>query len=209
MKLVTRRIACFCENTFDAPIAESADLAAEPDVEGLILSGEFMSVHCTACGKRLTPEFPFHLSGVKGAGSIFLVPESDHVAFVRGKLSYTVGGAGRVAVGFPELAEKVRIFGQGLDDRVIEIMKFYLLTGSRGGGESTRDVSLSYQGEEEGRLVFHITGLRDGEIGVTRLAREFYRRVEADVEQRVGEEPFRDFCSPPWVSIRRVAGGAA
>ena len=211
MKSVTRHIACFCENTFDAQVPESADLAEDPAVEAQILAGDFMAVSCPVCGKRLTPEYPFRLTGVAGIGELFLVPEAHRAAFLRDKLEYPLGTPGRVAVGFAELAEKVLVFSRGLDDRVIEIMKYYLLTGAAGGPgpETERDVTLLYRGEEGDRHLFHIIGMKEGEVGVARLARPFYDKIAADVEARVQEEPFRDFCSPPWVSLRRVAGGPA
>jgi hypothetical protein len=202
-----RKIACFCENTFDAQIPEEADLAVEPDVEGLILSGDFMAVACPACGKRLTPEYPFRLSSVSGIGEIFLVPEADRVIFARGRLPYAVGSPTRVVVGFGELTEKVLIGRSGLDDRVVEIMKFYLLTGSSEGLDGERGLSLSYKGEKEGRFVFHIAGVKEKEIAVARLSREFYLRIHSEIEKRVAEEPFRDFCAPPWVSLRRAYAG--
>jgi hypothetical protein len=205
----TRHIACFCENSFDAEIPESADLAADPGVQELILGGDFMALSCPSCGKRLTPEFPFRLTGVMKVGEIFLVPEADRAAFTRGRLDYDVGKPGRIVVGFPELAEKVLICTHGLDDRVIEIMKYYLLTGSAAGGdqEQDKDVSLAYRGVEGDKHLFHILAMKAGEVGVARLAEQFYQKIASDVESRVREEPFRDFCEPPWVSLRRAAGG--
>jgi hypothetical protein len=209
MKSITRHIACFCENTFDAQVPESADLAEDPEVEALILKGDFGAVSCPVCGKRLTPEYPFRLTGVRGVGELFLVPEAHRTAFLRDKLEYPVGKPARVVVGFAELAEKVLIFGRGLDDRVIEIMKYYLLTGAAGGPvqDAERDVTLLYRGEENDKHLFHILGMKEGEVGVARLARTVYDKIAADVETRVTEEPFRDFCDPPWVSLRRAAGG--
>ncbi|HVO37632.1 MAG TPA: CpXC domain-containing protein [Spirochaetia bacterium] len=209
MHSVKRRIACFCEKTFDADIPDSADLAAEPEVGRLIASGDFMAVTCPSCGKRLTPEFPFHLTLPGGVGDVLLVPEADRGAYVRGSLPYQVGSPYRVVVGFPELAEKLQVLGSGRDDRVIEIMKYYLLTGAAGSEseEDDRDVTLRYKGEEGGKHVFHVVGMKEGEIGVARLASEIYGKIAADVDARVQEEPFRDFCSPPWVSIRRLTGG--
>ena len=205
----TRHIACFCESSFDAEIPESADLASDAGVEQQILSGDFMAVTCPACGKRLTPEFPFRLTGVRTAGEVFLVPQVDRGAYLLGTLDYAVGNPGRVVIGFPELAEKVLIFGRGLDDRVIEIMKYYLLTGAAGPEqEGESDVSLLYRGEEEGKHLFHILGMKEGEVGVARLAGGIYSKIAADVERRVLEEPFREFCEPPWVSLRK-AGGAS
>jgi hypothetical protein len=208
MTTKTRHIACFCESSFDAEIPESADLAADTGVEEQIQSGDFMAVSCPACGKRLTPEYPFHLTGVKAVGDLFLVPEADRGAFLLGTLDYSPGSPGRIVVGFPELSEKVLIFGKGLDDRVIEIMKYYLLTGPAGpGNEAAGDASLLYRGVEDGKHVFNILGMKEGQVGVARLAGAIYQKIAADVEKRVLEEPFRDFCEPPWISLRKAGGG--
>ena len=164
-----------------------------------------MAVTCPACGKRLTPEFPFRLQAE--GWEILLVPEEDRVAFLRGKLDYPVGSPTRVVVGFPELAEKVLIFGQALDDRVIEIMKYYLLTGAADRAEGETEPVLSYHGQQAGRHVFNVSGLRKGEVAVARMGPEVYQRIAGDVEKRVLEDPFREFCSPLWVSLRKVSGG--
>ena len=132
MKSITRHIACFCENTFDAQVPESADLAEDHEVEAQILAGDFMAVSCPV---RETAHAGVPLpaaTGARGVGELFLVPEAHRNAFLREKLEYSVGAPARVVVGFAELAEKVLIFSKGLDDRVIEIMKYYLLTGAAG-----------------------------------------------------------------------------
>jgi hypothetical protein len=211
MTTIPRRIACFCEATFEVELPSAADMGADPEIGDLILGGEFMSATCPACGRRLTPEFPFRLSGVKQFGEIFMVPETDRAAYDLGTLSYPTGSPGRVVVGFPELAEKVLISGLGLDDRVIEIMKYYLLTGSGGGEEESapdRDVGILYRGRDGGRHLFHIVGMKENEVGVARLAEELYQKIASDVEARVKEDPFADFCATPWVSLRRLTGAA-
>lgn len=203
-----RHIACFCETTFDAELPTSADMSRDTEIVQLILDGSFMSVTCPGCGRRLGPEYPFRLTGVPGLGEVFLVPEGDRGAYLRGKLEYDTGSPARIVVGFPELAEKVLIAGLGLDDRVIEMMKYYLLTGSAKEEEQEREIGIRYRGKEAGRHVFNIVGMKADEIGVARLADELYGRIAADVETRVQEDPFPDFCSPPWVSLRRITGAA-
>ena len=208
MTTVKRRIACFCESTFEADVPEAADLGADAEVRAAILAGDFMSVTCPACGKVLTPEFPFRLGGVPVFGELVLVPEADRGALARGRLP-ALETRGRVAVGFAELAEKLLIADAGLDDRVIEIMKHYLLTGSASNAETggQPDVSLLYKGREGEKHVFHIVGMREGEVGVARLGQQLYARIAKDLDARMAEEPFSEFCSPPWVSLKRVSGG--
>jgi hypothetical protein len=210
MTTTPRHIACFCETTFDAELPSSADMSGDPEIEQVILDGTFMSVSCPGCGRRLSPEYPFRLTGVRGVAEIFLVPEADRGAYLRGKLEYETGSPARIVVGFPELAEKVLIASLGLDDRVIEMMKYYLLTGSKPEGTAMpeTDVSILYRGKEAGRHVFNIIGMKAGEVGVARLAEELYARIAADVETRVLDDPFADFCVPPWVSLRRITGAA-
>jgi hypothetical protein len=147
---------------------------------------------------------------VAAFGELFMVPETDRGAWNRGRLDYETGAPGRIVIGFPELREKVVIAGLGLDDRVVEIMKYYLLTGSAsaGEGEQEKDVGILYRGREAGRHLFHIIGMKEGEIGVARLAEELYQRIASDVDARVAEDPFSDFCAPPWVSLRKITGAA-
>jgi hypothetical protein len=186
-------------------------MAGDPEIEQLILDGSFMSVACPGCGRRLTPEYPFRLTGVSVFGDLFLVPEVDRGAYERGNLEYDIGTPGRIVIGFPELEEKVRIAHAHLDDRVIEIMKYYLLTGSTstGEGEQGKDIGIVYRGIDSDRHLFNIIGLKEGEIGVARLPEELYRRIVSDVETRVNEDPFKDFCVPPWVSLRKITGATA
>jgi hypothetical protein len=207
MTTAQRHIACFCETTFDADLPTSADMAGDPEIEQLILDGSFMSVTCPGCGRKLTPEYPFRLTGVSGLGELFLVPEADRRSYQRGTLEYDVGAPGRIVVGFPELQEKVLIAGLARDDRVIEIMKYYLLTGST-REEAEKEIGIVYRGEESGRHVFNIMGMKEGEVGIARLAGELYTKIAADVETRVHEDPFQDFCTVPWVSLRRITGAA-
>jgi hypothetical protein len=208
MTFVKKTIACFCENTFEADIPDSVDLAAEPAVINQVLSGDFMALTCPLCGKRLTPEFPCLFVDAPGERDIFFVPELDRIAYLRGRLEYDVGDPWRVAIGFPELVEKLRVITKGLDDRVIEIMKYYLATrtshSESGKTEQQGEMGILFNEEESDALVFHVTGLRKDEIGVARLRRDIYRKIEADIEKRVLDAPFKEFCDPPYVSLKRI-----
>jgi hypothetical protein len=206
-----RSITCFCDNVFETEIPDHVDLLAEPGKAEEVLSGEFMTVACPACGKRLSPEFPCLFTGVSGNRDLYFIPELDRVSYLRGKLSYNPGKPWRVVIGFPELAEKLRITAMALDDRVIEIMKYYLLTRSskEEGMASTEDgeadVAALFVGEEHGKMLFHLSGLRKGEIAVMKLGKDLYSKIEADITKRVTEDPFKEFCDGPYVSVRRIS----
>lgn len=211
MNMVKKSITCFCENTFEAEIPQSVDLSAEPHVVSQVLSGDFMSVSCPLCGKRLTPEYPCALLGLSDGRDLYFIPELDRTAYSRRKLPYDIGKPWRVAIGYRELVEKVRVITQGLDDRIVEIMKFFLLTRSTetpsvpgSGMQGDGEIEVEYSGQSGDTLEFHISGLRKGEIAVARLGRDLYTKIGADIEKRVKEEPFKDFCTPPYVSLRQM-----
>ncbi len=123
-----RRIVCFCEHSFDADIPLSIDLGKEPEVEQAIISGEFLNIRCPNCGKVLKPEFPVFIDDPQAENSIFFVPELDRGMYFRGALSYSLREANRVAIGYEELVEKFLIKRHNLDDRVVEIVKYFLLS---------------------------------------------------------------------------------
>jgi hypothetical protein len=204
MNTVKRTISCFCENQFEAEIPDSVDLAAEPSVAQEVLGGRFMAVSCPLCGKRLTPEFPCRFFGVSGDKEMFFIPELDRVPYLVNRLSYEVGSPWRVVIGFPELAEKFRVLSLDLDDRVIEIMKYYLLTRPGQGETSPEEVLALFSGADGEKFVFQVEGLRKGEVAVAKLARDVYRKILDDIEKRVEEDPFKEFCTAPYVSVRRI-----
>lgn len=201
-----RRIACFCEKVFEADLPAVVDLAGRPQAADEVLRGEFMAVSCPSCGKRLTPEFPCRFTGVaagsQGTLALALVPEADRVAYVAGRMDGEVRGADRVVIGVPELVEKLAIFRAGLDDRVVEMLKFLWI--ARSGAASGREIVMTFQRADAGRLVFHAAGLREGEVAVARLERSLHDRMVAELPARLAEEPWKHFCSPPYVSVRRV-----
>jgi len=207
-----RRIACFCERVFEADLPIAVDLGAQPETVDEVLRGDFMAVACPACGKRLTPEFPCRFTGVAagplGVLAIELVPEAERVAYLAGRLGRSLAAADRVVIGVPELAEKLAVFRDGLDDRAVEMLKFLLITRrgpDRGPSPaSDREIVVAFRGLEGGKLLFHIRGLREGEVAVARLERSLYDRIVADLPNRLAAEPYRDFCAPPYVSVRRI-----
>ncbi len=209
--MAKRSITCFCENTFEADIPESVDLSADPHLVSQILSGDFMAVSCPLCGKRLTPEYPCAFYGVKEGRDLYFIPEMDRAAYSRGKLPYDIGKPWRVVIGYAELVEKVRVFTQGLDDRIIEVMKFFLLSRSTETPavagpppQADGEITVEYSGQSGDKLEFHLSGLRRDEVAVARLGRDLYSKIEADIEKRVKDDPFKDFCTPPYVSITQV-----
>jgi len=91
-----------------------------------------------------------------------------------------------------------------VDDRSVEILKYVLLS-KLNGKDDDREVVVLYHGREGDRLVFYVHGAKEGEVGVTRLRLDAYDKIASDIEAKAREEPFRDFCDPPYVSVRKIS----
>jgi hypothetical protein len=195
---VTKTITCKCDNQMDVEIPETVDVSAEPEQVERILDGSFLTFTCDSCGTTVKPEIPIRLVWPAKDTDIFFVPELERSAYLRGKRRYPE--AKRVVIGYPELVEKIRILQDSLDDRVVELLKYRLLQKAPPSAE----IAIHYRGREDDALVFYVYGLRQDEVGVSKVPWSAYERQEAELPEALGEKGFSDFLSPPYVSVNTI-----
>jgi len=188
-----------CENEFEIDYPDFIDLNKNPEIEEQILSGNFITAICPVCGKELKPEFPFQITDEKRDINCFFIPELDRGAYFLGKLEYPVGTPKRVAIGFRELVEKINIMRNKLDDRTIEILKFYLFHKAVSEKEDNNP-SIIFKGLENRNLIFHITGLADDRLAKKELADE-----KLAVDKHTNEEHSNDKPKQKGVAVTRIA----
>jgi hypothetical protein len=201
---VKRKLVCLCEYEFEDEIPESVDLGKEPHLEQAILSGEFLTSRCPNCGKLLKPEFPVLIRDPAMESTLYFVPELDRGPFYRGALSYPIGEVTRVAIGYDELVEKFLIKKAGLDDRVVEVLKYYLLQKALDSAAEEREVRILFFALEGDTLVFHAHGLKDGEVGVLNVSRQMADKVASQLEEKRRQDPFNQILAGPYVSVNKL-----
>jgi hypothetical protein len=201
---VKRKLVCLCEYEFEEDIPESVDLSKEPKLEQAILAGDFLTSRCPNCGKLLKPEFPVLIRDPASEVTLYFVPELDRGPFYRGALSYPIGEVTRVAIGYDELVEKFLIKRAGLDDRVVEVLKYYLLQKALERASEEGDVRILFAALEPQSLVFHAHGLKDGEVGVLRVSRQMAEKAAAQLEDKRRQDPFAQILDGPYVSVNKL-----
>ncbi len=199
-----RRIVCFCEHAFDAEVPDMVDLGNQPEVEQAIINGEFLSIRCPNCGKVLKPEFPVLIEDPQAENSIYFVPELDRSAFFRGSLSYSLREANRVAIGYEELVEKFLLKQYNLDDRVVEIVKYYLLSKIMEDESEDKDVRILFSRREEDTVFFNVLGLKESEVGILKVPAATVEKAASQLEEKKHQEPFSEILKAPYVSINNL-----
>ncbi|MBN1525032.1 MAG: CpXC domain-containing protein [Spirochaetales bacterium] len=199
-------LTCLCENKFSADIRTEYDTDASPGIVNDILSGRFMSVSCPSCGKLLKPEFPTHITSKKNNWDIQFVPELERVSFLK-NLPTGKKGNKRIVIGYPELLEKIKIFSDRLNDQVVEYLKYNIMSKlleKSDENETENDINVYYNERKEDALLFHIQGLKSGEVGLFKVPMGAYEQAVQEIDTKINSEPFNEFLTPPYVSLNRL-----
>ena len=199
-----RRIVCFCEHAFDAEVPDSIDLGNQPEVEQAIIDGEFLNIRCPNCGKVLKPEFPVLIEDPQAENSLFFVPELDRSAYFRGSLSYSLREANRVAIGYEELVEKFLLKRYNLDDRVVEIVKYYLLSKVMEDETEDKEMRILFSKQEGENVLFNVLGLKKDEVGILKVPMSTVEKIGSQLSEKKQQEPFSDILKAPYISINNL-----
>ena len=191
-------ITCMCDTTFEADLPDSIDLSKDPGLEKAIMDGCFLSFACPKCGSTIKPDVALLVTKPDIDLDVFMVPEKERNRFLLGLTEYE--GYKRVVIGFAELVEILTIHNADLDDRAVELLKYYLLAKSGAGTNPT----ITFVGLENRHLLFRIAGLQADEVGIARIPREVYEKSLLELPMKETEEPYSVFLSYPYVSISKV-----
>ncbi len=196
-----RNVTCRCEKSFDADLPDEIDLDAEPGTIDRILSGDFFALTCPECGARLKPELRVRLLSRKLGLDLTVLPELERTAFYRGTVELPKGG--HALVGYGELYERAMIIRDGLDADAVEIIKYYLAAKAIEQAPDA-DIAVAYAGKKDGKLSFHVSGLREGEIAVLSVDEATYEKTLADKARTMRGDPFDRVFSGAYRSIRAL-----
>lgn len=203
-----RDIVCHCGNAIQQDLPDTVDMQAEPQVIQRILEGSFMEVTCDKCGEKLKPDFPVHFKNLEIAGEkidLDYLPELERTQFFRNKEESSVR---RVAIGYPELREKMLVSANDLDDRALEILKFLLVEKAMDkdmGNHSFNDITVILNSVEDNQLVFYLYGLKDKEVAVPRVNMDLYNKVLESLPERLENDLYAEIVKPPYVSINKIS----
>ena len=200
------KVPCTCYAPVDFEYDEVVDLAQAPEAANRIMAGSFMEVKCPKCGKALHPEFPFTVKHEGKKIDIQFLPERMRDDYLRGTSKYCFKKDGRIVIGFPELAEKLKIINEGFDDRVIEVIKYYMVSKIEADQKPENEIRAFFEcTDSDGNLVYQVLGLKDKEVAMITIPKSFYEVCKVKTLAYKNSEPFCLFLSPPYISLLRIS----
>lgn len=190
--MATQKVLCPCEEEFEVSYEVDQELTAELTTS--ILEGNFQSFKCPFCHTSVKTEIETHFQfqGKK----IFYFPHVERNHYLSGKISLPAD-LYRVCFGYQELAEKVKIWNNGLSDEVIEILK-YLYLEKTGPNEK---LHLQFHQKNE-KVEFYVQGLKENEVGLTGVPFSFYEKIAQMLDKPT--EDWVEIIKPPYVSLEKV-----
>jgi hypothetical protein len=183
----------------DIDVPELVDIDADPALFRQLQDGSFLTVVCPQCGSTLRPELTVRLKSASRNLDAIVLPELDRMAVYRGKADAPKGV--EILVGYAELFERARILRDGLEARTVETIKYYL-QGKAEEQEPEADILVLYHALVDGKLEFHIIGMKSGETGIIRLPRESADKAAYDIARK--DPRFKELFSGQYRSIRKL-----
>jgi hypothetical protein len=195
-----RKITCICEAVFDIEVPESVDLDQTPDTLREIMDGTFLSYTCPACGKTHKPEFPITITWPSRSLILEVLPETERGAYYRRKKDPPGTSA---IISFPEMTERLAVIRDGLEPVVVEAIKYYMLSRAQ-DNYPDREISMWYQQKNAEYLEFHLHGIREGEVAVSRMPMSLYEKNLLDYKKSPKSELFSSLKVRTYVSVQNL-----
>jgi hypothetical protein len=195
-----QKIPCPCDNSFSVEAPEEIDLDQNPAYLDEILDGSFMNFTCPSCGKKHKPEFPLFIRWPGRNLRFEILPELDRGEFYRRKKDPP--GA-ETLIGYPEMADRLALIRDGLEPAVVEALKYYLLVRA----EETypdADISVWYQNRGPEHIEFHLHGIREGEVAVSRIPLSLYEKTLEDYTKHPKAEIYRSLRCRSYLSVQNL-----
>ena len=206
-----RKIPCFCDNTFDVEVPDEIDLDSNSEYLEQIQNGTFMNFICPSCGKKHKPEFPLSVLWPSKKLRFEVFPELERGEFYRRKKAPVVKSplTLETIIGYPEMADRLAVLRDGFDPVTVEAIKYFLYLKAE---EQYPDdeIDIWYYGNQpagdsgEGVLEFHLHGIRQTEVAVTKIPLTLYKKTLEDYKKHPKNELFANLRVRSYLSVRNT-----
>ena len=181
-----------CGEISELTVWESITVADSPDLKADLLKGRLNIFSCTACGQRALFPAPILYTDDEKKLVISFSPQTDAASAQRifdeiKKSSETSGELEnypdynmRFVTAYNDFLEKILIFDNGLNDKVIEVIKLLVLAQD---SDKAAQRSCIFGKSENGVIEFLVNDTKENQIYTSRVPLETYETIKIQLKQ--------------------------
>lgn len=166
---------------------EFVDVSTDPEYKTQIMNGEFFMEKCPGCGDETLAEYPFMYMDPSKKLNIYMAPGHDKELLEQlnslelSESDLDPEAVFRVVNDGAALLEKILIFDQGRDDRILELYKALIYGNIKEDWPKVKREDLLYfvDGEEDYFIVWDYTNAAGEQLTVN-IDEELYDRLTED-----------------------------
>lgn len=197
-----RNITCHCDQHFMADIPDVINLDSNPEYYASIQDNTFLTCICPACNAELRLDLETRIEWASKNATVIMLPEIERLAYL-GDIKAVPGGI-PVVFGYAELCDRLAVVKDELDCLSIEAIKYHLATKASEGG-SIPNLEILYNATNDRQeLVFHIFGLKENEMAVTRVPVTLYDTIREDVRSNPGNPLYTGLQNKMYISCKNI-----
>ena len=192
----TESVTCpKCGNVSDFIVWGSLNADIDPDAQAQLIDGSIFHFTCPECGCKTNVNYGMLYHDMSNRAMVYYVQEESidktiaMIEDVNGKMDafeqmLRAGYRTRIVTSQNSLREKALIFKCGLDDRVIELGKLFLIAHA-GQQHPDAEFSAVFFNESEGNYYFEFIG---EQYMQAEFPRSFYDKIAEELSDRFPEE---------------------
>ena len=192
----TESVTCpKCGNVSDFIVWSSLNADIDPDAQAQLIDGSIFHFTCPKCGCKTNVNYGMLYHDMSNRAMVYYVQEESidktiaMIEDVNGKMDafeqmLREGYRTRIVTSQNSLREKALIFKCGLDDRVIELGKLFLIAHA-GQQHPAAEFSNVFFNESEGNYYFEFIG---EQYMQAEFPRSFYEKIDEELSDRFPEE---------------------
>ena len=153
----SERVTCArCKHEQDFPTWGTLNVTLNPELKEPLITGKLTALTCSACGEEAEVVYSLLYHDMIKKYFIWLLPnktqaDDQELEMLRSLGEDTINDYNcRIVRNRNQLVEKILIFDDDLDDRILEILKAFMLHSSEGLADDARG-SMYYEGSPLGR----------------------------------------------------------
>lgn len=205
-KKSTQKITCpKCGHEQEEVIWDSVNVTIDPEAKQKIKDGNFFTFHCAQCGYEAPLAYPCLYHDMEQGLLAWLLPGNGNKERNLDQINSMISGMGidftneekpysyRIVEDANDLKEKILIFDEGLDDRMVEIMKviYRVQIEEQVGGDGD---FMMYLSGTKNRYEFVVL-FSDGKAASVPVNMDFYRELYQTQKEMLDACTPSSFCS--------------